>query len=201
MHKLVKVSGLLAMLTIFAFTAPAFAQDVCNDDAIAKQVYAALAADKPSPQVSAIKQQVDTAISRFVIKRQYRGEAEATALEVSLRHAADCKMPKALRDRIANVIAITKDDAVTCQQGQFLTAVERQYRSLQESDGYPIFEELIKSQISDNIVEEARLRFLSRWEDKAFRSMVIKAGLEVTTMFANNCANIQDPILDIIADF
>lgn len=178
------------------------AEELCDDAQIAELVQREMSFPDKSKRAESVLRQVEIGVSKGLLKAEQRKNAEEAILEYSIRHSKKCPIPQSLRGRIHDVVAITKADAQPCAKGQFETVVNRQHRTLKSAGGYPMFEELIKAQIEANVIADAKEAFSLKWSsDPAFRDRVIRAGLEVNTMFASNCKNIADPILDIIEDF
>ena len=193
---------LFCFLVAFSFALPVNAQNFCDDANIYQEVKAEMDSPDVSPQLAAILRQVDVGATKGFLKADQKEKAVSAMLEYSIRHSRKCPIPLSLRNQISDTIAITKDHAVHCSDGQYKTVVDRQYRTLKGAGGYEIFETMIKSQIENNVISPARENFNAKWaNDRGFRERVIKTGLAVNVMFANNCKNLQDPILDIISEF
>jgi len=181
---------------------PVFAQNSCLDGEISKDIAALLASPEKPARVEAVLKQVAFGTSKGLLKPELTEEANAVFVEYALRRERKCSVPQNLRDRMTRLIAITKDNAVQCEAGRFTTIIDRQHNTLKSSGGYEVFQQVIKTQIESNVTPQAREMFVARWDkDAGFRDRIIRAGLEINTMFSNNCANLQDPILAIVAEF
>lgn len=193
---------LLSFLVTVCIASPSYAQAFCDDSNLYQEVKTETAAAETSPRLAAILRQVDMGITKGFLKASQRQNAIEAMLEYSIRHERKCQIPRALRTKISDTIAITKDDAVFCPDGKYQTVIDRQHRTLKGAGGYEVFETMIKTQIENNVISPAKENFNAKWNnDRGFRDRVIKTGLEVNVMFANNCKNLQDPILDIISEF
>ena len=193
---------LLSLVIMLFFVSPSVAQEFCDDANIYQEIKSETTAAETSARLAAILRQVDMGITKGFLKASQRQNAIESMLEYSIRHERKCQVPRTLRTKISDTIAITKNDAVYCPDGKFNTVIDRQHRTLKGAGGYEVFENMIKAQIQNNVISPAKENFNAKWNnDRGFRDRVIKTGLEVNVMFANNCKNLQDPILDIISEF
>ena len=180
----------------------ASAENICDDLALHNEVKDQVNAPAPSANLKTISYEVEKGISKGLIKDTARDSAISTVFEYSLRHRRKCDIPQSLRDRIYNMIALTKADAAMCERGQFQKVIDRQHRTLKATEGYEVFEGVIKTQVAGHTPPQAQEKFNTKWDnDEGFRDRVIRAGLRLNVMFSNNCKNVPDPILDIIEEF
>ncbi|NCT40861.1 MAG: hypothetical protein GW778_04275 [Alphaproteobacteria bacterium] len=193
---------ILSLFMLF-FTAPyAHAQMSCLNADVKEEVARLMQQSTPDSARAKATKQVEIGIAKGIVKPEKKRELVEVVVEYSTRKNAKCAIPNQLKARVSNSLSLIQGDWKYCAEEGFDIIIDRQFDALKASNGYEIFEGVIKQQISSNVIPDARAKFIERWDaNPGFRERVIKTGLELNVMYTNKCSNIPDPIMDIIAEF
>ncbi|MFK7839630.1 MAG: hypothetical protein AB8B83_04810 [Bdellovibrionales bacterium] len=197
-----RVLNFIFFAFLVSFSLPAYAQQSCLNADIRDEVKAVLKDDSPNSRLVMATKQVEIGIAKGVIKAENKNDLISAITEYTVRKSGACNVPNVLKDRVARSIAFTSGVGKACADGQFEKVINRQFNALRSSEGYAAFEGIIKEQISDSVIPVARDVFIQKWDsNEGFRERVIKAGLELNVMYSNQCNNLADPVLGIVAEF
>ncbi len=192
---------LLCILLLWLFIPSAAHAQIgnCSFEVVNQNVVDLIQDNSPGSQYNTVMKQVKMGITKGYIRGEYRDQAAAAMLEYLVRLQNKCPIPEDLSLATTRMLKIVDSDGKICNVQDFKTIVERQHRSLYGSSGYAAFEAMIKEQVAVNVISPMKEEFIAKWDrDPTFRGRVIRAGLEMTAMASQGCANIQDPVLGVI---
>ena len=194
--------SIFAFVMMLIFSTPVMAQETCLKSDLDSKIAALMQETTPeSLRVQATKQ-VEIGVAKGIVRAEGKDDLIAVIIEYVTRKNAGCAIPPILSGRVSRALAIIPAGGEPCPDGQFDKIIERQFGVLKASNGFGVFESVIKQQIAENVIPSAKQRFTEKWDsNQGFRERVIKAGLQLNVMYTNKCTNLPDPILSIIAEF
>lgn len=187
---------------MFLFVAPAHAREACLDKDISARVAEVISSPSDFQPYSKIILQIKLSVAKGYIDGNLEPEMIRAVSEYYVRRNSKCEIPDDVRSSISRALTAVKLGGKRCDLGQYSKIVDRQYRALKVSEGYDVFQQIVKAQVAGNLILASRDVFEDRWaDDVEYRDALIRTGLTLTVMQGQGCINVSDPLLDALWEF